>query len=106
MEKWDANLITDNLWLGCEDAAHAPLDFLQEKGITHILTVGFGLTQIHPSDVLFIAYLSDVFQKITYHKVKAIDIPFYDITKDLPTCLEFIEKAILKGGISRSIQFS
>jgi dual specificity phosphatase 12 len=97
--EFDANLIEGNLWLGSEEAAHSALDELQARKISHILTAGFGLMQIHDAT------------KIKYHKIKAIDIPIYSIINDLPECFVFMDKALQEGtgllvhcarGISRS----
>ena len=59
MDAFDAQEIITNLWLGSEEAAHAPLQQIQSKGITHILTVGYGLPQIHPTEVGFILILNN-----------------------------------------------
>jgi hypothetical protein len=48
---FDAQEIIHNLWLGSEEAAFAPIEMLNERGISSVLTVGFGISQIHPIDV-------------------------------------------------------
>lgn len=94
----NAHMIIPKLWLGNESAACSPLSVLKKHSIGCILTVGFGIKQIHQKD-------------IEYHRVKAIDLPVFNIIQFLPECMKFISEgmssgnAVLvhcKGGISRS----
>jgi len=80
----NADLIYDRIWLGSEDAAHAPLEDLKKNNITHILVCGFGLMKLYEED-------------LKYHQIKAIDLPVYNITKDFPSGCAFIEKALSEG---------
>jgi hypothetical protein len=81
-QDFDANLIVDRIFLGSEDAAHCSLQLLREKGISHILTVGFGLTQIHDPN------------EIQYARVKAVDLPVFDITTVFAASFAFIDSAL------------
>eukprot|EP00026_Physarum_polycephalum_P020621 Phypoly_transcript_23324.p1 GENE.Phypoly_transcript_23324~~Phypoly_transcript_23324.p1 ORF type:complete len:174 (+),score=17.79 Phypoly_transcript_23324:58-522(+) len=95
---FDAQLICEKIWLGSEDAAHSSLEILKAHNISHILTVGFGLSQIYKEDLV-------CFQ------VPAIDLEIYNISKDLQKSIVFIDKALQDGtgvlihcarGVSRS----
>jgi atypical dual specificity phosphatase len=81
MEERDANEIINGLYLGSENAEQVQSKILKEKNITHILTCGFGIPQSHQNE-------------FKYHKIKAIDLPLYKITKDIPECIDFINDAL------------
>ena len=83
----NANQIIDRLWLGSEDAAHCPLDILCDKhNIKFILVAGFGLSALHEKNEK---------SPIIYEKLKCIDLPIYDITKDIPKAIKFIESSLI-----------
>eukprot|EP01080_Neovahlkampfia_damariscottae_P007391 gene7391-11713_t len=99
LETWDASEIIPNLFLGSQEAEESSYEILQLKNIKYVLTAGFGLNQNH------------VKNNVTYTKIKAVDISFYNILDDLPHCIHFIDQALSSGcsilvhcqmGISRS----
>ncbi|ETO26616.1 hypothetical protein RFI_10521 [Reticulomyxa filosa] len=75
----NADEIEPQLWLGSEDAGHCSLSLLQKHNIKSVVVAGFGITMSHPKD-------------ITYHRLKCIDLPVYDITNDIISTIRFIER--------------
>ena len=82
---WDADKITEDMYLGSEDAALAPKQELSTRGITHILVCGFGLQSPYTED-------------FTYLKLKIVDLPLQPITSHLSECVEFIKSGKSMGG--------
>ena len=77
-----ANLIENGLYLGSEDAGHMNINILKKYNISSILVCGFGISMIHAAN------------EINYMRIKAIDLPIYDISKDLKVAIQFIENNI------------
>jgi len=77
--------ILEGLYLGAEMAAKN-LTALKTRSITHILTVGFGLTQAFP-------------EQFVYKKIDAYDDPAQDLSKHFVDCVTFIEEGRKNGGI-------
>lgn len=86
-QQLDCNQILDKLYLGSEDAACANIQILTNAPyhFTHVLVCGFGLPQPYP-------------EKLIYKKIKAIDLPVYNICQHLPECCQFIDDALEQGG--------
>jgi len=59
--EWDGVEITSGLYLGSEDAAHADLQQLKTRNITHILVVGFGISMVHPNTEVFLIFNTSYF---------------------------------------------
>ena len=81
---WDADKITEDIYLGSEEAALAPKE-LTTRGITHIMVCGFGLQSPYTDD-------------FTYLKLKIVDLPVQPITVHLRDCIAFITSAKSTGG--------
>jgi hypothetical protein len=86
MSKIDMGMIESDLFLGSEDAEQSNYSILQQYGITHVLTCGFGLSQTHKG-------------KITYHKINAIDLPIYNILIHMQESFDFINSGSNQGNI-------
>ena len=76
--------ITDDLWLGDYQAASDKF-LLNRHGITHVLTVGAGLTPRHPAHFVFL-------------QIHEHDIPSVNLRQHFDTCTNFIDLAIKSGG--------
>ncbi|EFC35980.1 predicted protein [Naegleria gruberi] len=84
-DELDCNEIVPRLFLGSEDAAYADINILKGEPykFTHICVCGFGLIKKHEKT-----------SQIEYHHIKAVDLPVYNITKDVKSCAEFIDNAL------------
>lgn len=76
----NCNEIIDGLYLGSEDAAHVDIELLMKYNIKYIICAGFGLSAIHQNS-----------KCIEYKKLKCIDLPIYDIIKDVQSSIKYIE---------------
>ena len=82
---WDANPITEYIYLGSEDADIAPKQELDSRGISHILVCGFGLQSPHTDHYVYL-------------KLNIVDLPIQPLTDQIPNCVKFIESARSAGG--------
>jgi len=83
----NASEILPFLFLGSEEAGHAPISVLQKHGITHIVVAGFGISKLH-----------DESGGICYFSVKAIDVSGYQIIQDILPVKAFLEDVERSGG--------
>lgn len=82
---WDADQITEDIYLGSDDAALAPKQELDARGISHILVCGFGLQSPHTDHYVYL-------------KLNIVDLPIQPLTHQIPNCVEFIGSAKSAGG--------
>ena len=78
------NQITDQILLG-DLVASANKFILNKYGITHILTVGSGLTPRHPA-------------QYQYLHISEYDAPNANLRKHFDSCTELLDNAIKSGG--------
>ncbi len=86
-------IVPGQLWLGSEDAAHAPIELLKHYGITHILVCGFGLSMKYSAPEFGIAY----------HQIKAVDLPVFNILQFVPRANDFITQALKPAPSSAAV---
>ncbi|KAL9641829.1 hypothetical protein ABK040_011814 [Willaertia magna] len=86
----DCNEIIPRLFLGSEEAALSSLNILKSKPyeFTHICVCGFGLNSL---------YLNE----LKYFQLKSIDLPTYNIKKDILKAFHFINNLLEENETNR-----
>lgn len=96
---WEANHITDNIWLG-SFASACDREALKKRNITRIITAAYDVGAVFPRDT-----------EIIYLNIPVIDDPSEEIAKHFDKAVDFIEESIAAGrgvlvhcimGVSRS----
>jgi hypothetical protein len=88
------DLIVSNLYLGNIEAA-SNINLLKRSGVTHVLQVAAGFQPFFPGVT---AYGLKSFKEFKYKVVNVLDMPFENLARHFPGCLEFIRTAISSGG--------
>jgi len=91
----EADAIFDNLYLGSQEAASAPLDQLKARGITHVLIAA------HLKDYTYEQHGSE----LVYKQLHVEDNPSYPILPLLPEAIAFILEGRKSGGVLVHCQY-
>ena len=88
------DLIVNNLYLGDIQGA-SNISLLKRNGVTHILQVAAGIQPFFPG--VRISIIRPI-QEFKYKVVNVLDMPFENLARHFPGCLEFIRGALQSGG--------